>query len=109
MLTCPCNVDRLTPHFCIIKTGFTGVYIIFLFLLLNIIIMWVLTIDILSKRIEKIITFFHLKIIIYTAIKMGSMLYRRVIVMSLYRVLVVLWLLWPAFHFHLIPLVVRFS
>ena len=33
MQTCPCDVDPLTPHFYIVKLGFTGVYIIFLFLL----------------------------------------------------------------------------
>ena len=33
MKTCPCNADPLTPHFYIVKLGFTGVYIIFLFLL----------------------------------------------------------------------------
>ena len=33
MLTCPCNVLPLTPHFYIVKLGFTGVYIISLFLL----------------------------------------------------------------------------
>ena len=33
MLTCPCNEDPLTPHFLIVKFGFTGVYIIFSFLL----------------------------------------------------------------------------
>ena len=33
MKTCPCNVYPLTPHFYIVKLGFTGVYIIFLFLL----------------------------------------------------------------------------
>ena len=27
MLTCQCNVDPLTPHFYIVKLGFTGVYI----------------------------------------------------------------------------------
>ena len=32
MLTCPCNVHPLTPHFYIVKVGFKGVYIIFLFL-----------------------------------------------------------------------------
>ena len=31
MLTCPCNVDPLTPQFHIVKFGFTGVYIIFYF------------------------------------------------------------------------------
>ena len=34
--TSPCNEDPLTPHFNIVKLGFTGIYIIFLFLLLNI-------------------------------------------------------------------------
>ena len=33
MLTCPCNVHPLTPHFYIVKMGFIGVLIIFLFLL----------------------------------------------------------------------------
>ena len=33
MKTCPCNEDTLTPHFYIVKLGFTGVYIIFSFLL----------------------------------------------------------------------------
>ena len=36
MLTRPCNVYPLTPHFYIVKLGFTGVYIILLFLLSNI-------------------------------------------------------------------------
>ena len=36
MLTCTCNVHPLTPHLYIVKLGFTGVYIVFLFLLLNI-------------------------------------------------------------------------
>ena len=36
MLTCPCNVHPLTPHFYIVKLGFTGVYIIFLLLLYHI-------------------------------------------------------------------------
>ena len=31
--TSPCNEHPLTPHFYIVKLGFTGVYIIFLFLL----------------------------------------------------------------------------
>ena len=33
MITSPCNVYPLTPHFYIVKLGFTGVYFIFLFLL----------------------------------------------------------------------------
>ena len=36
MITCPCNAYPLTPHFYIVKLGFTGVYIIFLILLLSI-------------------------------------------------------------------------
>ena len=32
-ITCLCNIDPLTPHFYIVKLGFTGVHIIFLFLL----------------------------------------------------------------------------
>ena len=30
-ITCPCDLYPLTPHFYIVKLGFTGVYIIFLF------------------------------------------------------------------------------
>ena len=33
MITCPCNVHPLTLHFYIVKQGFTGVFIFFLFLL----------------------------------------------------------------------------
>ena len=36
MLTCPCDVDPLTPHFHIVNLGLTRVYIIFLLQLLNI-------------------------------------------------------------------------
>ena len=32
-ITCPCDLYSLTPHFYIVKLEFTGVYIIFLFLL----------------------------------------------------------------------------
>ena len=36
MKTSPCNEYPLTPHFCIVNPGFTGVYIFFLFVLQNI-------------------------------------------------------------------------
>ena len=36
MQTCPCDLYPLTSHFYIVKLGFTGVNINFLFLLLNI-------------------------------------------------------------------------
>ena len=35
-ITCPCDLYPLVPHIYIVKLGFTGVYIIFLFLLQNI-------------------------------------------------------------------------
>ena len=34
--TCPCNVYPLKPHFYIVKLGYAGVYLFFLFLLQNI-------------------------------------------------------------------------
>ena len=34
--TCPCNIYPLIPHFYIVKLGFTGVYLFFLFLVQNI-------------------------------------------------------------------------
>ena len=34
MQTCPCNEYPITPHFYIVKLGFTGVYRFFLFFLL---------------------------------------------------------------------------
>ena len=36
MKTCPCKEYPLTPHFYIVKLGFTRVYLFFLFLLKNI-------------------------------------------------------------------------
>ena len=36
MITCLCNENPITPHLYIVKFGLTGVYIFFLFLLLNI-------------------------------------------------------------------------
>ena len=57
MLTCPCNVYPLTPHFYIVKLGFTVVYIVFLIFALK-------------HRIPTIyVTIFHLKIIVFRAVK----------------------------------------
>ena len=36
MKTCPCNVYPLIPHFHIVKVGYAGVYLFFLFLHQNI-------------------------------------------------------------------------
>ena len=83
MLTCPCNVDSLTPHFYIEKVGFTRVYIFFLFLLQNIDCGYSLEppIDVLSKN-KKDIKNFHLIIIIFTAVKYCSILHGHVCVMG---------------------------
>ena len=87
MITCPCNVHRLTPHFYIVKLGLTGVYIFFLFLLLNIDCGYSLeppqrvhTINVLSKH-KQNIRIFHLKIIFFPAVKYCSILHGHVFVM----------------------------
>ena len=92
MITCPCNVYPLTPHFYIVKLGFTGVFIFFDFTLKHR--LWVLvrtasvrrfkrvpTIYVLSKN-KNIIKNFHLKIIFFTAVKYCCILHGRVCVMS---------------------------
>ena len=86
MLTCPCSVHPRTSYVHIVKLGFTGVYIIFLFLLYNIDCYCgsnVPTIYILSIFFLNI-TLYHLKIIIFTAVKNCSISYRRVNVMLSY-------------------------
>ena len=89
MQTCPCNEHPLTPHFYIVKLGFTGVYIIFLFFALKHR-LWVLvrtasipTIYVLSKNM-KIVKIFRLKIVIFTALKNRCMLDGRDFVMEKY-------------------------
>ena len=64
--TSPCNVHPLTPHFYIVKLGFTGVYIDCGYSLEPP--QFVPTIYVLSKN-KKNIKFFHLKMIIFTAVK----------------------------------------
>ena len=66
----------LTPHFYIVKMGFTGVYIIFLFSYLR-----VPTINVLSKNKKNIFKKNHLKIIIFTAVKYHNILHGHVCVM----------------------------
>ena len=75
MQTSPYNVDPLSPHFYKVNLGFTGVYIIFLILALK------HTIYICYEHNKKHITIFHLKVIIFTAVKYYSILHGRVIVM----------------------------
>ena len=95
MLTCPCNVYLLTPHFYIVKLGFTkGIHYFLIFALKHI--LWILvrtvslrrflrvpTINVLSKN-KKNITFFHLKILIFTALKTRSVLHGHDFVMQRY-------------------------
>ena len=94
MLTSPCDVDPLTPHFYIVKLGFTGVYIIFLFLLQNIDCGYTLEPPHLTEAVlkcthnpcfeqkkKKIVNKFQLKIIIFTAMKNRCILHGRVFVM----------------------------
>ena len=75
MLTSPCNEYALTPHFYIVKLGFTGVYIIFLFLLENIDCGY-------SLENKKIVKKNYLKIVIFKAVKNRSILHGRVFVMA---------------------------
>ena len=63
--TSPCNVQPLTSHFYIVKLGFTGVYILFLFLLQNMDCGYSLETP-------------HLKMNIFTAVKYCCILHGRV-------------------------------
>ena len=89
----PCNEYPLTPHFYIVKLGFTGVYIFFLIFAPKQR-LWVLvrtasvrrfkrapTIYVLSKN-KKNIKNFHLKVNIFTALKYCCILHGCVCIMS---------------------------
>ena len=101
--TCLYNFDPLKPHFCIVKLGFTGVYIIFLFSAQKHR-LWVLvrTIDcgyslepprrcgsneypqsMFWAEIRKISGLLYLKLFIFMVVKFSVYLNRRVFVMSL--------------------------
>ena len=69
MISCPSNVDPLTPRFYIVKLRFTGVYIFLIFARKHR--LWVLV---------KTASIFYLKIIIFTAVKYCSILHGRVCV-----------------------------
>ena len=75
-----------TPHFHTVKLGFTGVYIIFLFLLLNIDCAQSKCFGQKKKKKRKSITIFHLKIIIFTAVKNCNVLHEHVFVMVIHAV-----------------------
>ena len=86
MKTCPCNVHPFSPHFYIVKLDFTGVNIFSYFCSKHR--LWGLVriasrvpiIYVLSKN-KKNVTFFHLKITIFTAVKYCSILHGYVCVM----------------------------
>ena len=79
MLTCPYNVDPLTPHFYIVKLGFTGVYIFSYFCSKTYIVgarynrlnevVLTCTHYLCFGRKKEIFTIFHLKIMIFTGVK----------------------------------------
>ena len=88
MITHPCNLYPLTPHFYIVNLAFTGVYLIFLFLLQNIDCGYSLggstvypqsTIYVSSKN-KKNVKKFHKRIIISTAVKNRSIVHGHFIV-----------------------------
>ena len=70
---------RLHPTFIIVKLGFTGVFIFLIFALKHR--LWVLVRTASLSRNKKNITIFHLKIIIFTAVKYWCILHGRVFVM----------------------------
>ena len=89
MLTCPCNEDPLTPHFYIVKRGFTGVYIFFIIFALKHK-LWVLVRNRLNEAVltctnnlcfeqnRENITNFHLKIVNFYSFKNCCILHRLV-------------------------------
>ena len=102
MITSPCNVYPLAPHFYIIvklTRVFRGIYFFLIFALKHRSLVLVrtasvltcTTIYVLSKN-KKNIAIFHLKIIIFTAVKYYSILYGRVFVMIIMIIHLFSWL-----------------
>ena len=84
--TCPCNVHPLTPHFYIVKLGFTGLHNFLIFALKHrlgvlVRIASVPTIYVLSKN--KNIIIFYLKFFIFTAVKNRCVLHGHVFVIAM--------------------------
>ena len=99
---CLYNFDPLKPHFCIVKFGFTGVYIILLISAQNIECGYSLQRprrggsneypqSMFLSRNKKNIGIFYLKIFIFMVVKISVCLNRHVFVMFLPRPI---WLLW---------------
>ena len=93
MQTSPCHLHPLTPHFYIVKLGFTGVYIFFLFLFRKIDRWYSLeppeAIYVLSEN-NTNITIINSKIIIFTAVENLSMIHRHVCVMSYFQIVLLI-------------------
>ena len=83
MITSPCNVYPLTPHFYIVKLGFTGVYIISYFCSKTYIVGTLTCTNnyVLSKNM-KIVKKIEMKNVTVTAVKNRCILHGRVFVMS---------------------------
>ena len=87
MFIAPCNLDPLTPYFYIVKFGIAGVYIFLVFALkhrLWVHVRYVPTIYV-SEQMNKGILHFQMKIVIFAAIKIRSILlrYMYVVVMRI--------------------------
>ena len=86
--TSPCKEHPLIPHFYIVKLGFTGVYFFVIFAPKHR--LWVLVRtasvrcnhNLCFEQKKKNIKNFHLKIIIFTAVKNCSILHGRVFIMG---------------------------
>ena len=91
VITCPCYEDPLTPHFYILKPGFTGVHIFFLIFALKHR-LWLLVRTALVRRVTSTRNicleqkrenyhFFNLKFVIFTVVKNRCILHGYVFVM----------------------------
>ena len=82
MLTCLCNVDPLSSHLDVVKLRFIGAIHYFLNFALKIDCEYSCTHNLCFEQKRKKITIFHMKIIVFSAVKNCSILHRRVIVMK---------------------------
>ena len=85
--TCQCNVYPLEPHFYIVKLGFTGVYLFFLFLLQNIEAVLTCTHNLCfeQKKKKKNIKIFLMKLSFFTIEKNLGIMHGQVFVLGRIR------------------------
>ena len=82
MITCLCNVDPLSSYIDVVKLLFIGAIHYFLNFALKIDCEYSCTHNLCFEQKRKNITIFHLKIIVFAAVKNCSIQHRRVIVMK---------------------------